>query len=132
MARRSLNERREARQAGVSRWGHPLPRAVGTNPRALRRLAEGEQSNGAAPRVARPASHAAGQDGARPQAPAPRTGDALSDDGSASRASGGTEAVDGDGLGGAAEGCGTAPSVMLFVAPQGARLAPAEGVTPGH
>jgi len=129
MPRRSLDERRAARQAGVDRWGRPLPRAIGANPRALRRHAEGVQSNGAAPAVERPASHAAGQDGARPQAPAPRTGDARPADGPASRASGGTETDDGDALGGAAEGCGTAPSVMRFVAPKGARLAPAEGVT---
>jgi hypothetical protein len=42
--RRSPAERRAARAAGVDRHGHPLPRVVGANPRALRAAERGQSS----------------------------------------------------------------------------------------
>jgi hypothetical protein len=41
VARRSAEQRRRDRAAGVDRYGHPLPRVLGTNPRAVRQRALG-------------------------------------------------------------------------------------------
>src|SRR5436305_7432811 len=57
--RRTREERQRDRQAGIGQWGQPLPRALGTNPRAARQSAES---------AGRPADARAGQ----PQ-PQPRT-----------------------------------------------------------
>jgi hypothetical protein len=52
-ARRTPEERHAARAAGLDRFGRPLPRAAGTNPRALREEQEAQPVG--APSVAKPA-----------------------------------------------------------------------------
>lgn len=61
--RRTAAERRRDRARGVDRYGKPLPRTLGTNPRALR---QPDGSADAAPGRTPPAGD---EDGARPDAP---------------------------------------------------------------
>jgi hypothetical protein len=62
--RRSREERRAARLAGVDRFGQPLPRAEGSNPRAQRRGSSSPSTSPATSAVS-PAAPAAADDARR-------------------------------------------------------------------